>query len=351
MPEDKEEVLEIFEKLKDKLGISEKVVLEQNDMIRTPCAMGILHPCVVLPYTEECYDRKDLEIILSHELTHIRFHDIWYKLLTAVIVGIECFNPLIFFLFRCVGQFCENRCDVRVNETMQDSFSSQEYFGLIFRLQLRLQELEELTENNTSYLTSMLVSKSSLERRVEFMKIYRKGRVSKAITAALTMVFIASSALTAVAAGTEISELHDELYKATEPLVQAFDEDGNEVKVHRLTAEDTANTNIEYMGDYSNSLMRGSQAFNWNVRANTRSCTKTFNLASGVEISVTASVRPSDSTFWMGIMYDKDGTGWYIVAKKDASYTFKVDKDGAYRAFVENRSDVKITASGSYNYD
>lgn len=103
VPEDKEEVLEIFEELKDKLGISEKVVLEQNDMIRTPCAMGILHPCVVLPYMEECYDRKDLEIILSHELTHIRFHDIWYKLLTAVIVGIECFNPLIFFLFRCVG--------------------------------------------------------------------------------------------------------------------------------------------------------------------------------------------------------------------------------------------------------
>lgn len=312
VPEDKEEVLEIFEELKDKLGISEKVVLEQNDMIRTPCAMGILHPCVVLPYTEECYDRKDLEIILSHELTHIRFHDIWYKLLTAVIVGIECFNPLIFFLFRCVGQFCENRCDVRVNETMQDSFSSQEYFGLIFSLQLRLQELEELTEKNTSYLTSMLVSKSSLERRVEFMKIYRKGKVSKVITAALTMVFIASSA---------------------------------------LTAEDSVNTNIEYMGDYSNSLMRGSQAFNWNVRANTRSCTSKFNLASGVEISISATVRPSDSTFWMGIMYDKDGTGWYIVAKKDASYTFKVDKDGAYRAFVENRSDVKITASGSYNYD
>ena len=250
-----------------------------------------------------------------------------------------------------MGQFCENRCDVRVNETMQDSFSSQEYFGLIFRLQLRLQELEESAEKNTSYLTSMLVSKSSLERRVEFMKIYRKGKVSKVITAALTMVFIASSALTAVAAGTEISELHDELYKATEPLVQAFDEDGNEVEVHKFTAEDSVNTNIEYMGDYSNSLMRGSQAFNWNVRANTRSCTSKFNLASGVEISISATVRPSDSTFWMGIMYDKDGTGWYIVAKKDASYTFKVDKDGAYRAFVENRSDVKITASGSYNYD
>ena len=351
VPEDKEEVLEIFEELKDKLGISEKVVLEQNDIIRTPCAMGILHPCVVLPYTEECCDRKDLEIILSHELTHIRFHDIWYKLLTAVIVGIECFNPLIFFLFRCVGLFCENRCDVRVNETMQDSFSSQEYFGLIFRLQLRLQELEELTENNTSFLTSMLVSKSSLERRVEFMKIYRKGKVSKAITAALTMVFIASSALTAVAAGTEISELHDELYKATEPLVQAFDEDGNEVEVHRLTAEDTANTNIVYMDYINNSLARGGQTFNWSVRANTRSCTKTFNLASGVRVSVTASVRPSDSTFWMGIMYDKDGTGWYIEAKEDASYTFKVDKDGAYRAFVENRSDVKVSVTGTYNYD
>lgn len=50
-------------------------------------------------------------------------------------------------------------------------------------------------------------------------------------------------------------------------------------------------------------------------------------------------------------MYDKDGTGWYVEAKEDASYTFKVNKNGAYRAFVENRSDVKITASGSYNYD
>lgn len=68
VPEDKEEALELFEELKDRLGISEKVVLEENDMIRTPCAMGILHPCVMLPYSESGYSRKELEMILSHEL-------------------------------------------------------------------------------------------------------------------------------------------------------------------------------------------------------------------------------------------------------------------------------------------
>lgn len=202
-----------------------------------------------------------------------------------------------------------------------------------------------------SFLTSMLVRKSSLERRVEFMKIYHKGKVSKAATAALAVLFIVSSAFTAVAASVEISELHDQLYKTTDPIVQAFDEDGNEVPVYKITAEESAGTNIVYTGDFKNVLTRGAQSFNWSVDANTRSVTSKFNLASGVEISVSATVRPSDSTFWMGVMYDKDGTGWYIEAKKDASYTFKVNKNGAYRAFVENRSDVKISATGSYNYD
>lgn len=364
VPEDKEEALELFEELKDRLGISEKVVLEENDMIRTPCAMGILHPCVMLPYSESGYSRKELEMILSHELLHIKSHDIWYKLFTAFIVGIQCFNPLIFVLFKSMGLFCENRCDARVDETMQESFSQREYFDFILALQLQMQEEDEEREkknrrknkkkekeNDMSFLTSMLVRKSSLERRVEFMKIYHKGKVSKAATAALAVLFIVSSTFTAVAASVEISELHDQLYKTTDPIVQVFDEDGNEVPVHKITAEESAGTNIVYTGDFSNPLMRGSQSFNWSVDVNTRSVTSKFNLASGVEISVTASVRPTDSTFWMGVMYDKDGTGWYIEAKKAAAYTFKVNKNGAYRAFVENRSDVKITASGSYNYD
>lgn len=317
VPEDKEEALELFEELKDRLGISEKVVLEENDMIRTPCAMGI-----------------------------------------------QCFNPLIFVLFKSMGLFCENRCDARVDETMQESFSQREYFDFILALQLQLQEEDEEREkknrrknkkkekeNDMSFLTSMLVRKSSLERRVEFMKIYHKGKVSKAATAALAVLFIVSSTFTAVAASVEISELHDQLYKTTDPIVQAFDEDGNEVPVYKITAEESAGTNIVYTGDFSNPLMRGSQSFNWSVDVNTRSVTSKFNLASGVEISVSATVRPTDSTFWMGVMYDKDGTGWYIEAKKAAAYTFKVNKNGAYRAFVENRSDVKITASGSYNYD
>lgn len=346
VPEDKQDVLELFEELKDRLGISEKVVLEQNDSIRIPRAMGVIHPRVVLPYTEESYDRRELEMILSHELLHIKSHDVWYKIVTAFIVGTQCFNPLIFLLFRSINLLCENRCDAKVRELMSSDFTTRDYFDTLLRMNDSGEDAKE------SFLSSMLVKRSSLERRVIFMKKYStKRKASKVITAALTLLFMVSSTLSAYAASVGASELHDELYKTTEPLVQIFDEEGNELVAHYISAEDAEDTNIIYMDMNTNPMARMAGTFNWTIPGNVRSVTPTMGLASGTEISVSTTVRPTTSTFWMGVMLDKDGSGWYYEAKKDASYTFKINAGGVYRVFVENRSSVEVTASGSFNYD
>jgi hypothetical protein len=205
---------------------------------------------------------------------------------------------------------------------------------------------------NTSFLGSSLVHRSSLERRLIFMKSYsRKTRVSKLATMVLSMAFVLCSAVSSYAASVEVSEIHDSIYKATDPVVRVYDEDGNEVEAHYFTAEDWAETNVEYEdGLELNPRVKSAGSFVWAIKANTRCCTPIISLSSGTRISVAATVRPSDSTFWMGVVLDSNGTGWYVDATEAAKYTFEVTSAGKYRVFVENRTSSKMNASGSYNF-
>lgn len=128
VPEDKEEVLRLFERLKSELGIQGSVTLEQNDLIRAPRTAGFIRKRVILPYRDAPYDEKKLKILLSHELMHLKSHDDWYRVLLGALTILQCFNPVVYLLPRVVENFCEYRCDIRVLLLMQGEFSEKEYF-------------------------------------------------------------------------------------------------------------------------------------------------------------------------------------------------------------------------------
>jgi len=89
-----------------------------NQLAETPMLFGILRPAIILPYQE--YTRDEMQIILSHELTHLRRKDVLVKWLTLIATALHWFNPIVWLVSREIDRACELSCDEAVIRSMDN---------------------------------------------------------------------------------------------------------------------------------------------------------------------------------------------------------------------------------------
>jgi len=103
----------IFDQCREELGIKRKIPLRvvYRGCACSPCAAGLLIPCVYMGY--ECLSYSDLKLrfIFTHELCHIRRNDIIFKFFTLAVSSFHWFNPLAHILPQLVCDDCELACD------------------------------------------------------------------------------------------------------------------------------------------------------------------------------------------------------------------------------------------------
>ena len=76
-----------YQKLCRKMKVARPPKLWMNAKVTTPLLTGLLRPRIYLP--SDRYTWKELELLLSHELSHYKHHDLWYKLiLQLVCIGV-----------------------------------------------------------------------------------------------------------------------------------------------------------------------------------------------------------------------------------------------------------------------
>ena len=66
-----------------------------------PLSLGLLRPVVVLPPD---LAGEEAELVLRHELAHIRRHDLWAKALLNLANAAHWFNPLVWWMVRRAGR-------------------------------------------------------------------------------------------------------------------------------------------------------------------------------------------------------------------------------------------------------
>ena len=79
----------------------------------SPVLTGVFRPVIYLPAEE--MDPRRLGYALSHELTHWRRADVWYKYAVAVVTALHWFNPLVWWMARQIQRDCEVSCDQAVS--------------------------------------------------------------------------------------------------------------------------------------------------------------------------------------------------------------------------------------------
>ena len=99
----------IFEKVKKEFKISGKVKIAMCDYVGSPMLIGYLSPVIVFPHND--YTDNEIKMILRHELTHYRRHDVLYKFLAFAVCCIYWFNPLIHIMAKYIGKDIEISCD------------------------------------------------------------------------------------------------------------------------------------------------------------------------------------------------------------------------------------------------
>lgn len=86
--------------------------------LETPLTFGLLSPVILLP--DKFYSSEHLQMVLIHELLHIKTRDLLYKLVAMVVAGVHWFNPLAHCLAADMDAACELNCDYETVKILGD---------------------------------------------------------------------------------------------------------------------------------------------------------------------------------------------------------------------------------------
>lgn len=88
------------------LGLKQAVPVRRSRQVRTPMVLGLLRPVLLLP-EGQAVD----EVVLCHELTHLKRLDLAYKALLVAACWLHWFNPLVWWMSRAASENLELCCD------------------------------------------------------------------------------------------------------------------------------------------------------------------------------------------------------------------------------------------------
>ncbi len=86
--------------------------LAQAPVIVVPQVVGLLRPTILLPTSALTgLAPEELEMILAHELSHVRRYDMWVSLVQRLAETVLFFNPGLWYLSRRISTYREYCCD------------------------------------------------------------------------------------------------------------------------------------------------------------------------------------------------------------------------------------------------
>lgn len=179
-PVEDKRILELYRWICLKKHIRRAPRLLASPELSSPVLAGLRHTGLYL--TEEEYDLEELKFILSHELTHYKHGDLWYKMLLMAVNTIYWFNPALYWMRSEAEKDIENLCDSRVVEKY-----TQEEKMRYGRLLLKTAALQ----NHVPYLAASLNDSTLIfKERILYMRNMQSLRKNIFSVIALTALMM-----------------------------------------------------------------------------------------------------------------------------------------------------------------
>lgn len=186
--------------------------LRTSSSLNSPLLYGFVRTQLVIP--ERDFTDSELEMIMAHELTHYRHHDLWISLAAAVAACVSWFNPFVHLLCREMAQACEYCCDASVLALLEPE-DRKDYGRLIISV------IEDSLKSRLTCTTSMAAPKDSIQQRLLNIVRFRKPSAAVRIAGAVLVSACAVSSLTAFGFETAVEALPEEVKESVRDTIGA----------------------------------------------------------------------------------------------------------------------------------
>lgn len=175
------------------LGYPSWVRVYQCEGLGTPVTAGLLHEKIVLPGRP--FDPERPKDVLKHEFTHIKVKDNLVKLVLLVVIMLNFYNPIVYYLWYRWNLTAEMYCDSKVLEGKSEQ-DIRDYANMVVDFAMGKYK-EKLPVMGLGKNTN----EKQLRERITNMKKPKKiyGTVSKVMGTVLIAAAVFASSLTAAA--------------------------------------------------------------------------------------------------------------------------------------------------------
>lgn len=310
-------------------GLNRSFMIYGNDQIAVPAVIGIIHPMILIPKTE--IDDIDLKIILLHEMTHIKNHDLIFKYLVLILKSILWFNPLVYSFSRFFNRCMEYYCDETSCEKGRSIFTKKQYFKTILNMQAQNKRLFVLSSSLTEHGIK-------IEGRIMNMKKYKTPtRRMKLSAIALSIFMLITSTSTAYAATKTVNNMANKRYLTASNMIKL---------TTPLTVTTTERLSDEQPKDTILFATRIADTVPINIKAKAGKTYQTavFKKNAGETVRISITWAPEGCEVKAGLFHATGET--YAESTTSIDQTIDIDETGDYCVFIKNLSDETITITG-----
>lgn len=171
--------LQTLGELREALGIRRKVALYRCSVIDSPMLTGLFRPRILMPDTR--LSLAEVNLVLRHELTHLRRHDLLWRVLLLVTTAVHWFNPIMIPIARAINIQCEAACDADITKGM--TLDMRKVYG-----ETILRSLKRSTGVSTVLSTRFHGDKKTMKKRILGILEMRTKRIGVIMVAAMLTV-------------------------------------------------------------------------------------------------------------------------------------------------------------------
>ena len=206
-----------YNELKNSMRIRGGIELRVSENINSPITMGVIKPVIVLP--KHMYDEKKMNFMLAHELNHIKRKDMFLTIICYVILMLNFYNPVAYYLIYEWKRVVELACDEKVMECMSEE--ARKEYGLLL---VDMAEKEMFTQPVYSLGFGFAREKLITERVKNVMQKRKMNGFKRIVAGCLMMIVAFASSLTVFAYEPDVIWEVDELGDSETEIVFLTDE-------------------------------------------------------------------------------------------------------------------------------
>ena len=188
-------------RLAEELRIPGWVWVYESPRTATPALIGLRRSFIVLPQAE--WELKEAELVLRHELIHLKRKDLWYKALFQLVCCIHWFNPVLLLFERRMEQDCELSCDEAVIAPLREE--ERKVYGNVL---LDTAERQSLFRRG-GFSAALLEGRGHLGQRLHGILSFRERGKAAALLSIAAFAGIAFLSACAPSAGQETDRVEE----------------------------------------------------------------------------------------------------------------------------------------------